>query len=189
MAEAIQLALAHNRSIQVAAVDVKRADEEIKAVSTQRLPSFAVFAEAGESLLQPYLYIPAGALGLANGTPIPAQNAKLSSAQAPSAFVYVQALEPLTQQYRLSLQEQELKVGREISSQHLRLSEQEVVQQVRQLYCQIVDVAADQLVLIAIALNHGLVMHHLMDPRHYPDQLVTASSELVFDKLMGFTGK
>ena len=47
-------------------------------------------------------------------------------------------------------------------------------------------VPANQLVLIAIALNHGLLMHHLMDPRHYPDHLVTTSSELVFDKLMGF---
>jgi len=50
-------------------------------------------------------------------------------------------------------------------------------------------IAADQLVLIAIALTHGLVMHHLMDPRHYPEHLVTASSELVFDKLMGFPAK
>jgi AcrR family transcriptional regulator len=50
-------------------------------------------------------------------------------------------------------------------------------------------IAADQLVLIAIALSHGLMMHHLMDPRHYPDHLVTATSELVFDKLMGFAGK
>jgi outer membrane protein len=138
MAEAIQLALAHNRSIQTAAVDVKRADAEIKAASTRRLPSFAVLADGGESLLQPYLDIQAGALGLANGTPIPAQNAKLSSGQAPT-FVFVQALEPLTQQYQLSLQVKELKVGREISNQHLRASEQEVVQQVRQLYCQIVD--------------------------------------------------
>ena len=139
MAEAIQLALAHNRSIQVAAVDVKRSEAEIKAASTRRLPSFGVLVEGGASLLQPYLDIRAGALGLAKGTPIPAQNAKLSSGQAPSAFVFVQALEPLTQQYRLSLQEKELKVGREISSQHLRGAEQEVVQQVRQLYCQIVD--------------------------------------------------
>ena len=52
-----------------------------------------------------------------------------------------------------------------------------------------VPVRADQLVLIAIALNQGLAMHHLMDPKHYPDHLVTASSELVFDRLMGFTGK
>jgi hypothetical protein len=29
----------------------------------------------------------------------------------------------------------------------------------------------------------------LMDPRHYPEHLVTASSELVFDKLMSFPGK
>ena len=50
-------------------------------------------------------------------------------------------------------------------------------------------IPADQLVLIAIALNQGLAMHHLMDPKHYPDHLVTASSELVFDRLMGFTGK
>jgi outer membrane protein len=140
MAEAIQLALAHNRSIQIAAVDVKRADAEIKAASTKRLPNFAVFAEGGETLSQPSLYIHAGALGLANGTPIPAQNAKISSSgQAPSAFASVQALEPLTQQHQLSLQVKELKVGREISNQHLRTSEQEVVQQVRQLYCQIVE--------------------------------------------------
>jgi outer membrane protein len=139
MAEAIQLALAHNRSILMAAVDVKRADAEIKAASTRRLPSFAVFAEAGESLLQPYLYFQAGALGLANGTPIPAQNAKLSSGQAPTAFVFGQVLEPLTQQYQLSLQVKELMVGREISNQHLRGSEQEVALQVRQLYCQIVE--------------------------------------------------
>ena len=50
-------------------------------------------------------------------------------------------------------------------------------------------ISADQLVLIAIALFHGLMMHHLMDPRHYPDHLITPSSELVFDKLMGFAGK
>jgi hypothetical protein len=30
-------------------------------------------------------------------------------------------------------------------------------------------IPADQLVLIAIALNQGLAMHHLMDPRHYPN--------------------
>jgi outer membrane protein len=140
MAEAIQLALAHNRSIHMAAIDVKRADEQIKAASTRRLPNFAVFAQGGETLLQPYLEIQAGALGLANGTAIPAQNAKISSSgQAPSAFAFVQVLEPLTQQYQLSLQMKELKVGREISNQHLRTSEQEVVQRVRQLYCQIVE--------------------------------------------------
>jgi hypothetical protein len=55
MAEPIQLALAHNRSIQIAAVDVKRSDAEIKAASTRRLPSFAVFAEGGEMLLRPSL--------------------------------------------------------------------------------------------------------------------------------------
>jgi outer membrane protein TolC len=41
MTEAIQLALAHNRSTQMASVDVKRADAEIKAASTRRLPNFA----------------------------------------------------------------------------------------------------------------------------------------------------
>jgi hypothetical protein len=39
--ETAQLALAHNRSIQIAAVDVKRSDAEIKAASTRRLASFA----------------------------------------------------------------------------------------------------------------------------------------------------
>ncbi len=70
-------------------------------------------------------------MGLADGTPIPSQNTKLSSGPAPTAFALVQVLEPLTQQYQLSLQAKELKVGREISNQHLRASAQEVVQQVQ----------------------------------------------------------
>jgi hypothetical protein len=32
-------------------------------------------------------------------------------------------------------------------------------------------------------------MHHLMDPKHYPDHLVRSGSELVFNRLMGFSGK
>ena len=56
-----------------------------------------------------------------------------------AAFVFGQGLEPLTQQYQLGLQVKELKVGREIRNQHLRASEQEVAQQVRQFYCQIVE--------------------------------------------------
>jgi AcrR family transcriptional regulator len=46
-------------------------------------------------------------------------------------------------------------------------------------------VAADQLALIGISLGHGLTIHNLIDPKHYPDQMVTACMELVFDKVIG----
>ena len=136
--EAVRLALAHNRLIQSAVLDVARADAEVKAGSTRRLPSISVLAEAGESLMTPYLSLDAGALGTTSGGPIPANYVKLYASQTPSAFVFGQVLEPLTSQYRLGLEMKALRVGREISSERLRGSEQEIVSQVRHRYSQIV---------------------------------------------------
>jgi hypothetical protein len=45
-------------------------------------------------------------------------------------------------------------------------------------------VAADQLALIAISLGQGLTLRNLVDPKHYPDQMITACMSLVFDKLI-----
>ena len=50
-------------------------------------------------------------------------------------------------------------------------------------------VAADQLALIAISLGQGLTLRNLVDPKHYPDQMITACMSLVFDRLIGSNTK
>ncbi|MBB6147343.1 outer membrane protein TolC [Silvibacterium bohemicum] len=139
MEDAIQLALAHNRSIQLDVLDVARADANVKAASTRRLPSFSVLADGGESLTRPYLDLTAGSLGTSGGAPFPQQALRLNSSRTPSAFVFGQVLEPLTGQYQLGLEIKALKVGHEISNLRMQRSQQEIVNQVRKLYCQIVD--------------------------------------------------
>ncbi|MBB6147341.1 AcrR family transcriptional regulator [Silvibacterium bohemicum] len=50
-------------------------------------------------------------------------------------------------------------------------------------------IPADQLILIGFSLGHGLALYNLMDGERYPEKMVESSQELVFDRLMGSTGK
>ncbi len=50
-------------------------------------------------------------------------------------------------------------------------------------------VPADQLILIGFSLGHGLALYNLMDAERYPENMVEASQELVFDRLIGSTKK
>jgi AcrR family transcriptional regulator len=43
--------------------------------------------------------------------------------------------------------------------------------------------SARQLVLIGFALSHGLILHNLMDPERYPDEIVSGNMEFVFDRI------
>jgi outer membrane protein len=88
--------------------------------------------------MTPYLSLDAGVLGSSSAGPIPAKTVNLYASPTPSAFVFGQVLEPLTSQYRRGLEVKALRVGRDISSERLRASEQEIVSQVRHRYCQIV---------------------------------------------------
>jgi outer membrane protein len=139
LTDSIQLALAHNRSIQSGTLDIARAEANVKAASTRRLPAFSVLADGGESLTRPYLDLAAGSLGTSSGAPFPQQALRFYSSRTPSAFVFGQVLEPLTGQYQLGLEIKALKVGHEISNLRVQRSQQEIVNEVRKLYCQIVD--------------------------------------------------
>jgi outer membrane protein len=137
--EALRLALAHNQSVGAAALDVQRADDNLKAAKTQRLPSLAVSADFGEPLTRPYLDLGTGSLGSTNGAPLPAQPLRLSLTRTPSLFAVGEVEEPLSRQYQIGLEIRGLDVGRQIETERLRASRQEIGRQVRTLYAQLVE--------------------------------------------------
>src|SRR5262245_11863437 len=70
--DAVNLALAHNYSLETAMLKPKKARDEIAAFSTQRLPQFRFTALAGELLNHPTVTVSKGLLGtLSNGLQVP----------------------------------------------------------------------------------------------------------------------
>ena len=137
--DALRLALADNRSVQASALDVQRAAETLKAAKTQRLPSFAVDAEFGMPLMRPYLELGTGVLGNVNGSPFPEEPVRLTSTRTPSVLALSQVQEPLSRQHQIGLEIKALDIGRQIEAEKLRASKQEIANQVRILYAQLVD--------------------------------------------------
>ena len=137
--EAVELALAHNRTLQIAAHEVDRSHERYRATATQRLPQMSLLANGGQLLTRPGLSFPAGSLGrLADGSLLPANNTTVEAPRRPAAFVFGQINQPLTQQHRIGLQLQDLATQTELAREQHRQSEQEVRDQVRRTYYAIV---------------------------------------------------
>ena len=137
--EVLRLALAHNQSVGIASLDVQRAEENLKAAKTRRLPSLAVSGDFGEPLTRPYLDLAAGSLGSTNGAPLPDQPLRLSLTRTPSLFAVAQVEEPLSRQYQIGREIKGLNIRRQIEMERLRASRQEIGRQVRTLYAQLVE--------------------------------------------------
>ena len=160
--EAVRLALAHNRAIQIAASEVRRVHQHLLAARTQRWPQVNLLANGGQLLTKPGLSFPAGSLGsLSDGTLLPSESTTVRAARRPAAFVFGQINQPLTQQYRIHLELKSLLTEQAITNEKRRLSEQDVVSQVRRTFYQIVQAQsalanAEENVRFYQELNHVL---------------------------------
>src|SRR5262249_13247391 len=66
--------------------------------------------------------------------PIPHQDTTITSPRRPAFYINGGAFQPLSQQYRLALVDQQIKTGREIAQQQLRGKQHEVVNNVKKAY-------------------------------------------------------
>ena len=128
--EALHLAIARNRFVQSMALNVERADENLQAHKTLRLPSFAASADFGEQLTKPYLRVNE-MLGVNSAAVQPFQ---ITTTRDPSLFAFAQVTEPLSRQYQLSIEMKALEQTKKIEAERLRASQQDLVRQVRDLY-------------------------------------------------------
>jgi outer membrane protein TolC len=137
--EAVRLALAQNRLVRIAALQVDKAGEDLAAVRTRRLPAVSIDFLAGELLTPVSFAFPRGAFGQFPGIgPVPARDTEISQPRTPSVFADLRIAQPLTQLTRVSLGVQASAVGRDIEREHLRSQEQAVAANVRKLYYGIV---------------------------------------------------
>ena len=137
--EAIALALSDNREVMNARLGIGKAEDDVAAARTYRLPKFEFNALAGQQLISPDFTFTKGVLGnYANVGPIPDRDVKMSTPSRPTAILFAQVTQPLSQLHRIRLNIKQAALLTEISREQLRGQEQAVVNNVKRTYYAIV---------------------------------------------------
>ncbi|HKW62898.1 MAG TPA: TolC family protein [Candidatus Acidoferrum sp.] len=133
--DAINLAETHNRALQVAKLDQRKAADEASVARSYRLPSFSSTALGSQPFSQLGLTFPRGSLGTyPNVGPIPGKTTTLRGPLKLSGIFFANITQPLAQQWKIGLQAQFASVGQRISEQQVRATRQATVNDVRRLY-------------------------------------------------------
>ena len=138
--QAVRYALQHNPSLRTAELDVEKAEDNLSAFRTRRLPSIRWNVLGGQLLTKPSVTYSPGVFGTYPGVgPIPSRETKVDTPRRPTAFVFGQILQPLSQQYRLGLGVEALNLERQIEAAKLAERRAAVAEQVRKAYYRLLE--------------------------------------------------
>jgi outer membrane protein len=133
--EAISIALRDNRQVKNSELGVGKAQDDFAATRTSRLPKFEFNALAGQQLISPDFTFTKGVLGdYANVGPIPDRDIKMSTPSRPTAILFGQVTQPLSQLYRIRLNIKQAALSIDVAREQLRSEEQAVVNHVKRTY-------------------------------------------------------
>ena len=132
---ALQLALANNRQVQVALLNVEKADAQLEVSRLRRLPKFELEATASQLLTPVGFSFPRGAFGEFPGTgPIPADDTTVSVPLQPTFYLTSQVSQPLTQLFRINLGIRSAEASRDIERERARAQQLSIADQVKRTY-------------------------------------------------------
>src|SRR5262245_18673072 len=129
--QAIDLALRNNHAIKIAEFGVARAEEEIAAAKTSRLPSLRMQTLFSGNLAKNDIQVPNPA---ANQFPGLGSFFLLTDERKLSTVFATTAVEPLSQQYRIGLNIKLERLSREMAQAKLRQQQNETIDQVKKTY-------------------------------------------------------
>jgi outer membrane protein TolC len=132
---AVSLAMANNRQLKRIVLEVEKAEDEVAATRTERLPQFNLYLLESELLTPLNFQFPAGTFGTFPGIgPVPAHNTDISTPLRPTTYIFQTATQPLSQLHRIGLGIQAQEVNVELAREALRQQRQTVADQVKQDY-------------------------------------------------------
>lgn len=138
--QAVSHALQYNPSLRTAELEVEKAGDNLAAFRTRRLPSIKWNTLGGQLLTKPSVTFNQGAFGVYPGIgPIPGDKTKVNIPRKPTALLFGQVLQPLSQQYRLGLGIKLHELGRELESARLAERRASVAEQVRKAYYRLLE--------------------------------------------------
>jgi outer membrane protein TolC len=172
--DAIEAARRHNHQLAISALDVDRAEERRAAFRTRRLPSFHLDGFGGRQLNDLELKVPAGSLGTLGAFP-----PTVGSLSVPADWFGVGMAsvgQPLTQQYRIGLGLESLRLDREVASEDVRRERQRLDAEVRTTYSQL---SANETAVLALrALIRAIEEVDDLTTRYRAEEIVLRSEAL-----------
>lgn len=132
---AIELAAGANRQITIARMEIDKAEEQIAANKTHRLPVFSLSVLGSQRLSKTSFNFDEGAFGFYDEVgPIPKEDTTITAPLQPMAVIQAQVAQPISQLYQIGLGIQMAEVNRDITRQQLRLQQQVVINSVKAAY-------------------------------------------------------
>ncbi len=133
--EAIQLAIANNRALQIATLDVDKSTWEIAEFKTKRLPSLNATVLGSQLLNEISFTFKQGVFGNYPGIgPIPSTDSKITTPRQPTAYMVGQVTQPLSQLYKIHLGLRAQQLSSQLTSEKQRAQRQSVIKDVKQAY-------------------------------------------------------
>src|SRR5258705_6165719 len=129
--QAINNALLNNRSLKNARLTVEKDEDEIAAIRTSRFPSAHFYALVAEDMVKHQPNVTNPLTGILPGL---GPFFTLSTPRRPTAVFAAQVLQPISQQYRIGLNIDAVKLARDGKQQDLRAGEQSLVNNVKKTY-------------------------------------------------------
>jgi outer membrane protein TolC len=156
---AVRIAIENNRGLQAARLQIEKADEELAAVRTRRLPAFETSVNTSQLLTPVEFSFPQGAFGSYPGTgPIPAADTTVKSSQKPTIFISSQLTQPISQLFDIGLNIQGATAARDIERERMRDQELRIVKDVKRLYFAILQTQS-----ALTATNEAIAMYREID--------------------------
>lgn len=132
--DAIQAALANNRELKIASLEVEKSKWQVASVKTRRLPGFKTYLFGSGNLTNPSFLFKQGSLGTFHGEPIPSQNQNIPLSGGFTGYALAEASQPLTQLYKIHLRIREQELSADFNSEEYRGKRQSVLTNVKQAY-------------------------------------------------------
>lgn len=132
--DAIQTALANNRELKIASLEVEKSKWNVAAAKTRRLPGFKTYLFGSGNLTNPSFLFKEGSLGTFHGEPIPSQNQNIPLSGGFTGYALAEASQPLTQLYKINLRIHEQELSADFNSEEYRGKRQSVLTNVKQAY-------------------------------------------------------
>jgi outer membrane protein TolC len=133
--EAVRIAVAHNRQVLTASLEVEKSGEDLAIARIRRRPTFDTELSASMLLTPVKFGFPRGAFGDFPGVgPIPATDTTVDVPQQPTAYVSASVSQPISQLFRINLGVRSAETTVEIERTRVRATRLSVVNNVRRLY-------------------------------------------------------
>jgi outer membrane protein len=132
--DAIEIALANNRPVQIAKLDVTKSLLQVSETKTRRFPIFNTSLLATGDITSPVFTFKQGVFGNIGPIPIPVKNTPIPLSNGLTGYAIATVDQPISQLYQIHLAIREQELSSDLASQKYKEKQQSIVADVKQAY-------------------------------------------------------